>query len=461
MKRKNKLTIFTSIVLFFIVVGIIIVVLRTTESTDDSNSSEYYLCINGSYNEKVDTFWKCTIKNDSLLTLLDKESYYPVFKDSFRFQKGTTLELTFFIIEENDDSWWIEVEQWENDSEDSISSRFYISQEPETFVDGWIENWDDFSPILVPCDAIDYIYSVGDNIPDSKREFIQVEDLKILEDYSAVGNHSKNILVYNDVGILQCYRLYYDDQKTFEMILTDYEIYEMYVDPPYIFIWSILFSNIILAVILLTFVSVIIYASKKKQKMSKTSPKQISTKTEKPLPKNKAANRYSEIFTVVIVLFMVSFLFPLLFPVSLFMFSIWVILAISAPKSRNRGRKALNNKSDKQDASKTTVKEPARCSTCGGELADQAIFCHRCGKSIYTKLRYCSYCGLGLMEDAAFCHRCGNLTQGAFDLPVPIKSSKYNTARINSTNKSNKLCTKCGSEMKWEHFYCQNCGNKF
>ncbi len=463
MKKETKIIIFGLIVGFIIVVGIFVTVFSTTEHTDESDYSEYHLCMNRPYDDEVDTYWECTEMNHSLFAQLDNESYYPVFKNIVSLEKRTTIELCFCISDEYPDSWDLEGEQWINASEDSVSLSFKILKWPSRFVDAWIGKWADFTPIIIPCDSIDYLSNAKDNFPEYYSEIVKVDDFKIYEDYRVIGNHSKNVLEYNEDGILQCYTLYYDDQTVFEIILTDYNINigdSTCTLPSYYSCFLIIPIALMIFVFIIPF-AIIIYTSKKKHMISNSAPKQKDSKIDKRLPQNKPSNLFYGMFIGLILLFLVSFIFILLFPIALFLLVIWILILISSGNSTTSGKNSPSNRIEKQKMLKNMTKVSALCSTCGGELADQAIFCHRCGKSIYTKFRYCSYCSSSLMEDAAFCHMCGNLTQGAFDLPVPIKTSGLNTTRINSTNKSNKLCTACGSEMKWDHFYCQNCGNKF
>lgn len=51
--------------------------------------------------------------------------------------------------------------------------------------------------------------------------------------------------------------------------------------------------------------------------------------------------------------------------------------------------------------------EPAqkKCSRCGAVLAEDYLFCHKCGAD--TKIHYCGACKRPLPEDANFCPYCG------------------------------------------------------
>ncbi|PLX42210.1 MAG: virion core protein (lumpy skin disease virus) [Deltaproteobacteria bacterium] len=76
------------------------------------------------------------------------------------------------------------------------------------------------------------------------------------------------------------------------------------------------------------------------------------------------------------------------------------------------------------------------CPDCGGDVADDARFCHHCGHQILV-LRQCGECGKNLPPKAKFCPRCG-ARAGEGLKPV--------------------FCTACGAENLADSSFCNQCG---
>ncbi|MBE5803270.1 MAG: zinc ribbon domain-containing protein [Clostridiales bacterium] len=49
------------------------------------------------------------------------------------------------------------------------------------------------------------------------------------------------------------------------------------------------------------------------------------------------------------------------------------------------------------------------CPKCGNAVADNALFCVKCGTKLAAEApRFCNQCGTKLAENALFCSHCGN-----------------------------------------------------
>lgn len=87
------------------------------------------------------------------------------------------------------------------------------------------------------------------------------------------------------------------------------------------------------------------------------------------------------------------------------------IVGIEARIAEREARLAQQAQVEKQEASKGNP-----CPRCSTMVADDAVFCSKCGFKMEAKKQeppvkqanYCSYCGRELRSDAKFCPRCGN-----------------------------------------------------
>lgn len=110
---------------------------------------------------------------------------------------------------------------------------------------------------------------------------------------------------------------------------------------------------------------------------------------------------------------------------------------------------------------------PKLCPNCGNELADDEIFCIKCGtkyeaqavpvevnntasQTLQPNSKVCSKCGSVLDDDEVFCTKCGTKYE------VPVVSEE-----VNDTSSNSKLCTKCGKKLADDEMFCCNCGTKY
>ena len=86
-----------------------------------------------------------------------------------------------------------------------------------------------------------------------------------------------------------------------------------------------------------------------------------------------------------------------------------------------------------------------RCSNCGNQLPDNALFCDNCGYNMQnnTEKSFCGNCGAELENGARFCAECGAVAES------PDKSGE-----------SYVFCGNCGAKMSANLQICTNCGEK-
>ncbi len=80
------------------------------------------------------------------------------------------------------------------------------------------------------------------------------------------------------------------------------------------------------------------------------------------------------------------------------------------------------------------------CAKCGAELAENQLFCTKCGTSTApaAPAKTCANCGAPLAEDQKFCSKCGKSTMAE---PPAAKHCVHCGAALSETQ---KFCTKCG-----------------
>ena len=88
-----------------------------------------------------------------------------------------------------------------------------------------------------------------------------------------------------------------------------------------------------------------------------------------------------------------------------------------------------------------------KCSNCGNEMPDGALFCDNCGHraEIHTQINqkhHCGNCGAAIEGNIDFCGNCGS----------PIRSAGL-TERYNSI-----FCGNCGAKLENGELFCGECG---
>lgn len=81
-----------------------------------------------------------------------------------------------------------------------------------------------------------------------------------------------------------------------------------------------------------------------------------------------------------------------------------------------------------------------KCSNCGAEMPDSAVFCASCGNKTESLAAACAQCQNPLKPGAKFCPKCGQATETA----APAAAS----------------CPQCGAAVASGLSFCPKCGNR-
>lgn len=94
------------------------------------------------------------------------------------------------------------------------------------------------------------------------------------------------------------------------------------------------------------------------------------------------------------------------------------------------------------------IPEPVRkCAHCGAELAENQLFCTKCGTATAPAeppAKKCAHCGAELAENQKFCAKCGTAAASEAPEPLVIAPTRH--------------CVHCGAELREDQQFCTKCG---
>lgn len=309
------------------------------------------------------------------------------------------------------------------------SHKYFVYQDPYYFKSNWKGyNANQMTFMILPSNTQEFLNDLAShvNYDAELSEIYEVDGQYIHVDNRKTGHHDYFRYGYNDVGILNHYILYFDEEVALEYELSYYNSYEIW-DPTRELLKSVMWMLIVLAIIMLITPLLIIIAFRYKRKGKDSK---LFILWEKIKEKEK--------------FFLIMFFFGLLFfpYVSSMVFLVayyvdvplmtflavgggiiyllliclllkkridnWKVDQKGVDETKGESFKYQENSGDKEEIELRKSRSYHQCSNCHTSILEDALFCPECGKPTRVNKRFCKYCGINIPSVADFCHNCGN-----------------------------------------------------